>query len=155
MIDIKKHKLIFEKYLTLQKNNLIFIFIISIFLFSCVRKIENLSTLSKEEKNEWISDSTGCLKVRLKFIQKHIINYKSFINIDISDVEDQLGNCNTHYKYGKFDYYIYFITCKYAPIDKSSYKIGTNDNFIISQEVTTLNFAVLNKKVVSATVMMP
>ena len=132
--------------------------LIAIFLIifsSCFKKKEIICpSFSIENRNIWISDSTGCLNKRLELINKDVFKYKNFINRDVSCIKSQLGNWNSYYKFGKIDYYCYFLTCKYVPVVKGSNKIQSK-SLPISNQVMLLKFGVLKNKVFSASIIQP
>lgn len=136
-------------------NNLMLIAAISIIFSSCSKNKEICPPFSIENRNKWISDSTGCLNERSKLIDKDIFKYKSFINKDISCIKSQLGNWNLYYKSGRVDYYCYFLTCKYAPVVKGTTDIQSEKDLPISKEVTVLKFGVINNKILSASITLP
>ena len=134
-------------------NNLILIIVVSIIFSSCSKNKETCLSFSLESRSKWISDSTGCLNERSKLINDGI-KYKSFINKDVSCIKSQLGNWNLYYRYGKVDYYCYFLSCKYAPVVKGA-GIDSERNSRISKEVTLLKFGVIKNKILSASITLP
>jgi hypothetical protein len=136
-------------------NKLILIAGFSIVFSSCSKNKEIICpSFSIENRNKWISDSTGCLNERLKLINKDIFKYESFINRDVSCIKSQLGNWNLYYKYGKIDCYCYFLTCKYVPVVKGA-EIQSENSLPISKEIMLLKFEVVKNKVLSASIMQP
>lgn len=131
-------------------NKLILI-IILIGTNSCSKNKDLCPFISVENRNKWISDSTGCLEIRFKLI--NCIEYKKFIGRDLSCITRQLGNWDVFYKYGKVEYYCYFLNCKYAPIIKNN-NVNLNKN-ILDKEATILRFGLKDNRVFSANILVP
>jgi len=87
-------------------------------LTSCSNKKNNCLIINKEFISEWKIDSIGCLKYRYKLIEKNNINTTNFKNADFECIKSELGSPNITTIERNYITYYYYVTCKYAPINK-------------------------------------